>query len=146
METHHRCRAFKEFLETLSPSSLSALSRLVAPNIRFRDPIHDVRGIENVKRVYAGLFDIVDAPRFIVTHCACAEDVCFLRWHFTCRPRLLGKGHPWIVDAVTTLHFDAQGRVVEQFDYWDAGQYMYERFRVIGPVFRFFRKRRMRAG
>lgn len=140
-----RCQAYRTFLETLSPANLAMLPRLVSPTVRFRDPIHDVRGVENVKRIYASLFDLVDDPRFTVTHCACADDICFLRWHFTCRPRLFGKGHPWILDAVTALHFDAQGRVVEHVDYWDAGQYMYERFRVIGPIFRFFRKRRMRA-
>lgn len=146
MPHQQRCQAFKTFLETLTPASVASIGRLAAPNMRFRDPIHDVRGVDNVKRIYAGLFEAVDDPRFVVTHYACTEDLCFLRWHFTCRPRTFGKGHPWIVDAVSAIRFDAQGKITDQVDYWDAGQYMYERFRVIGPVFRFFRKRRMRAG
>ena len=124
---------------------MAKLGKLSSPDIRFRDPIHDVKGIENVKRVYLRLFDMVDSPRFTVTHAACAEDMCFLRWHFTCRPRLFGHGHPWIVEAVTSLRFDSLGRVLEQADYWDAGQHLYERMRMLGPIFRFFRKRRMRV-
>lgn len=145
MPNQKYCQAYRTFLETLTLASIPTLGRLAAPNMRFRDPIHDVRGVENVKRIYAGLFNVVDDPHFSVTHCACTEDLCFLRWHFTCRPRILGRGHPWIVDAVSAVQFDSQGRITDQVDYWDAGQYMYERFRIIGPVFRFFRKRRMRA-
>ena len=145
MDLLPRCLAYKAFLETLTLANVDGLTELVRPAVRFRDPIHDVRGVDQIIRVYARLFDAVDDPRFIVSRYACAEDVGFLRWHFTCRPRILGKGHPWIVDAVTVLTFDEQGKVVDQVDYWDAGQNMYERYRVIGPVFRFFRKRRMRA-
>lgn len=138
------CQDFRLFLENLSRSSVGMLGKLLSPEVRFRDPMHDVKGIDEVKRVYLRLFDMVDSPRFRVTHSACAEDLCFLRWHFTCRPRLFGRGHPWIVEAVTALRFDPAGRVVEQADYWDAGQYLYERLHMIGPLVRFFRKRRTR--
>ena len=143
MACQHKCGEFRSFLETLSRSSVAKLGKLMAADIRFRDPIHDVKGIEKVQRVYLRLFEMVDNPRFTVTHSACTDDLCFLRWHFTCRPRLFGHGHPWIVEAVTALRFDQAGRVREQADYWDAGQYLYERMRMLGPIFRFFRKRRM---
>jgi hypothetical protein len=145
MESHQLGLAYKTFLETLTPSGVGGVARLVAPDVRFRDPIHDLRGVDNLRRVYAGLFEVVDDPQFVVTDCATTGTVSFLRWHFTCRPRLFGKGHPWLLDAVTVVQADAHGRIADLVDYWDAGQYMYERFRVIGPVFRYFRKRRNRV-
>lgn len=139
------CQAFKAYLENLSPDTVGGILSLAAPDIRFRDPIHDITGVNRLKRIYESLFETVLDPRYTVTHLACDQDLCFLRWRFACQPRLFGAGHPWTLEAVTTLRYDRAGLIREQVDHWDAGQSIYERVRGVGPVLRYFRKRRMRA-
>lgn len=132
---------YRQFLETLSLDTLARLDTLAAANLHYRDPLNDAHGLEDAKTVMARVFRHVDAPRYIVTHVAVDGDTAFLRWKFTCRPRRFGKGHPWIVDGVSEVRFNDDGKIVEQVDYWDAGHYVYERIPVFGYVIRYLRKR-----
>jgi steroid delta-isomerase len=135
------CKAYRTFMETLTLESIDQLDRLAAPEIHFHDPFYDVHGIPAVKDVFRRMFKEVEQPVFYVTDCACTGRVCFLRWHFTCRPRVFSKGHPWVVDGVTELVYDELGRVVEHADYWDAGHYVYERIPGVNVLIRLVKRR-----
>ena len=57
-----------------------------------------------------------------------------------------GDGNSWqAIVGATRLRFDAQGRVAEHRDYWDAAQELYEKLPLIGSVLRAIR-RRSRSG
>lgn len=141
MDLDEARRRYRGFLESFSPDTLDELDRLARPDIHFRDPLNDTHDVALMKRVFARRFRDVDDPRFIVTHQAADADTCFYRWHFTCRPRLNGKGHPWIIDGVSEVRFDADGLALEHIDYWDAGHYVYERIPLFGYLIRWLRKR-----
>jgi steroid delta-isomerase len=134
-------RAYRAFIEGLSPTTVRRLDELAAPGMHYRDPFHDTHGIEAAKRVMARIFREVDDPRYMVTHAALDGDTCFFRWKFTCRPRHYGRGQPWIIDGITEVRFNDQGKAVEHVDYWDAGHYVYERLPLFGYLIRFIRKR-----
>lgn len=141
MHDHGRCHAWRDFLETLQIDSISRLDQLAAPDIHYHDPFVDVRGLANVKRVFVKMFDDLDAPRFTFTHCACDGDTCFLRWHFTCRPKTIRMGLPWICDGVTEIRFDTEGRVLAHIEHWDAGEQVYEKLPVLRAIIRLVKKR-----
>lgn len=141
MDVASASRTYRHFIETLTLESLPRLDELARPDVHFRDPLNDAHGVAGAKRVLARVFREVDDPRYIVTHMAVDGDTCFLRWKFTCRPRVSGRGHPWIVDGISEIRFDAAGKVAEHVDYWDAGHYVYERLPLFGYVIRFLRKR-----
>jgi steroid delta-isomerase len=140
MDAERHSRSYRRFLEGLNPAAIDQLNTLAAPDVHYHDPFVDARGLVAVKRVFHRLFDEVDAPRFTITHSACDGDTCFLRWHFTCRPKTIRKGHPWIVDGVTEVRFDAEGRVIEHIEHWDAGEQVYERMPVIRAVIRWVKR------
>lgn len=141
MDVETASSRYRRFIENLSPDTVQQLDELAAPAIHFRDPLNDTHGVDSTKRVLVRIFREVDDPRYIVTHAAIDGDTCFYRWRFTCRPRMSGRGQPWIVDGITEVRFDDQGRVVEHVDYWDAGHYLYERIPLFGYLIRFLRKR-----
>jgi len=141
MADAHPCVAYRRFLEALTPSALAGLDQLAAADLHYHDPFVDVRGIEAVKRVYLLMFEDVDDPRFTFTRTACDGDTCFLRWHFTCRPKTIRRGQPWVCDGVTELRFDAAGRVVEHNEHWDAGEQIYEKIPVLRIVIRWVKRR-----
>lgn len=140
-DAERRCRDYRSFLEGLSADTVALLDQLCAPGLHYHDPFVDARGLDDVKAVFRQLLREVDAPRFTVTHCACDGDTCFLRWHFTCRPKTIRKGHPWVVDGVTEVLFDAQGRVIEHVEHWDAGEQVYERMPVVRGLIRWLKRR-----
>lgn len=136
-----RCQAWRDFLAGLSPAGIDRMDGLAAPDIHYHDPFVDTRGLANVKRVFHKVFEDIEDPRFTFTHSACDGDTCFLRWHFTCRPKTIKRGHPWICDGVTEVRFDAQGRVLEHIEHWDAGEQVYEKMPVLRAVIRWVKRR-----
>ncbi len=138
-------RGYRRFLETLTPATVSGLDALVSPDIHYHDPFVEVRGVAAMQRMFRRMFEEIDDPRYTFTHCAADGDTCFLRWHFTCRPRSIKRGHPWICDGVTEIRLDAQGRVAEHIEHWDAGEQVYEKLPVLRIIIRWV-KRRMTGG
>lgn len=136
-----RCRSYRAFLETLSPAGIDRLDDILAPDIHYHDPFVDVRGLAQVKRAFHAMFDDIEAPRFTLTHCACDGDTCFLRWHFTCRPRTIQRGHPWVCDGITEIRFGADGKIIEHLEHWDAGEQVYEKMPVLRTLIRLVKRR-----
>lgn len=127
--------------ETLTPATVDSLATLYADDARFRDPFNDVRGRAAVARIFSHMYSQVDAPRFEVTSSQCVADTAWLEWvmHFEMR------GRPQAIVGATRLLFDAQGRVTDHRDYWDAAQELYEKLPLIGGLLRALR-RRLAAG
>jgi steroid delta-isomerase len=48
----------------------------------------------------------------------------------------LAKGRAWRIEGVSMVRFDAEERVVEHIDYWDAAEQFYGRLPVIGTLLR----------
>ncbi len=128
--------AWRDFLANLDAKGLNRLEAFVAPEIHYHDPFMDAHGLVEVKRAFSLMLGSVDAPRFTFTHCACDGDTCFLRWHFTCRPKTMGHGLPWICDGVSEVRFNAEGKVVEHIEHWDAGEQVYDKIPVLRAVLR----------
>ncbi|EGK73490.1 hypothetical protein METUNv1_00117 [Methyloversatilis universalis FAM5] len=130
-----------EAYTSLEPARVPDLAALYADDARFRDPFNDVRGRAAVARIFSHMYSQVDAPRFEVTSSQCVADTAWLEWvmHFEMR------GRPQAIVGATRLLFDAQGRVTDHRDYWDAAQELYEKLPLIGSVLRAIR-RRLAAG
>ncbi|MGE5475689.1 MAG: nuclear transport factor 2 family protein [Bacteroidales bacterium] len=141
MHDDARCHAWRAFLETLRPDGMDRLDHLAAPDIHYHDPFVDARGLANVKRVFARVFDDIEDPRYTFTHCARDGDTCFLRWHFTCRPKTIRQGLPWICDGITEIRLDHEGRVLAHWEHWDAGEQVYEKLPVLRAIIRVVKRR-----
>ncbi len=122
--------------EALTPAGLDALVVLYAEGCRFKDPFNEVQGRAAVRRVFAHMFETVDAPRFVVHDTLAQGDQCFLSWDF--------HAGRFVIRGASHLRFDAAGRVAEHRDYWDAAEELYEKLPVLGALMRLL-KRRLRA-
>lgn len=136
-----RALEYRRFLERLAPAEIGRLEHLAAPDLHYHDPFVDVHGLPAVKRVFAKKFEDVDDPRFTFTHTACDGDTMFLRWHFTCRPKTIKRGQPWVCDGVTEVRFDPLGRVAAHIEHWDSGEQVYEKIPVLRIIIRWVKRR-----
>lgn len=132
---------YAAFYESLSPETLPRLRDLVTPDVRFRDPFSEVRGIDAMLRIFAAMYEDCTDVRFIITGSVRQEQKAFLTWRFYFKPRRLNADEPWEVDGVTELHFTQDGRVAVHLDHWDSGSQFYGRLPLLGPVIRFLRRR-----
>ena len=128
---------YRQYLETLSPETLRELSEYVLSDVRFKDPLNDVRGVDSMSRVFRHMFENVQDIRFEVRHLASDDTICLMSWRF--KGSLSGK--PWCFDGTSVVHFTEDGRVSEHIDHWDAAQDLYERLPFIGRLLAFLRRR-----
>lgn len=133
-----------QFYEQLrKPDDLARLGTVYAPKARFKDPFNEVQGLPAIEAVFAHMFRTLTAPRFVVTSQMAQGDQAFLVWDF--RFQFKGEQAMQTIRGASHLRFDAQGRVVDHRDYWDAAEELYEKLPVLGGAMRWL-KRRARQG
>ncbi|MCL4799489.1 MAG: nuclear transport factor 2 family protein [Burkholderiales bacterium] len=128
------------WFETLTPESARRAGEVYAPDAHFKDPFNEVRGVEPIARIYAHMFEQVEAPRFEVTGRFPGEGTAMLLWDFTFGP----QGARRCVRGASHLVFAADGRIARHRDYWDVAEELYEKVPVLGGLLRLI-KRRLRA-
>ena len=131
-----RAAALIAAYEALKAEDLEALADLYAEDCRFKDPFNEVRGRAALMRVFAHMFETVQAPRFVVNTAFVEGDQCFLGWDF--------HAGDLVIRGASHLLFDAAGLVVAHRDYWDAAEELYEKLPVLGALMRLL-KRRLKA-
>ena len=128
---------YKAYLEELTVDRLRDIQSYVSENVTFQDPLHDVTGCVEMRRIFERLFATVSDIDFHIDSHATNGRIVFFRWVLT---GLLSR-KSWTVEGVTRLTFDDQGMVTSHLEYWDAASQLYDRFPVIGPVLRWLRRR-----
>ncbi len=131
--------AYVRFWQSL-PAGLDAIGTVMTRDVRFRDPFHDVQGIDRVRAVFDSAYRPIREIGVEVTDRAFSGPVCYLRWSFSFRVGR-GAGRPWRIEGMSEIHFTADGRATLHIDHWDAAGQFYERLPVIGWLLRSIRRR-----
>lgn len=137
---HATLAAYARLYEELSPERLDEMRELLARGVRFKDPFNEVRGVDAMLRVMAAMFRL-GTPQFEVLDRVASGRAGYILWRYTSDR---DNARAWIIRGMTELRFDAEGRVAEHIDHWDAAEQVYEKLPVIGSLLRLVR-RRLRA-
>jgi len=117
---------------------LKSIENYVSADIRFKDPINELSGIDAFHRLLVKTLNDVKDPKFQVTHRVWSDDVLFLRWSF--QGEVKGLNH-WSVEGMSEVYFDERGFVCQHIDHWDASEQFYAKLPIIGPIIRLIRRR-----
>jgi len=137
-----RVAALVNFFEHLKPGDVAWLGKHYTEQAFFKDPFNEVRDLAGVQRIFAHMFEGLEAPRFEVLAALAEEDQCFLSWNFLFR--LKGQALERSIHGSSHLRFASDGRVAYHRDYWDAAEEFYEKLPLLGSLLRWI-KRRLRA-
>ena len=127
--------------ESMTPDTLATLSELFSPGVHFRDPFNDVHGSDALVRVMRHMYESCGEARFEVHEYALAGEVGLLAWSFHYRLRRFQPERLRRIDGMSRVLFDAEGRVTEHIDHWDAAAQVYEGVPLIGTLLRALRRR-----
>ena len=121
-----------DFYQTLTPESLDRFGEFYAEHARFKDPFNEVSGLPAIRRIFSHRVAQLQEPRFVVSEKAGAGDTAFLVWtlHF----RRGGKEET--IHGVSRLHWDANGKIDDHRDYWDAAEELYMKLPLVGGLLR----------
>ena len=123
--------------EGLSPADVADLGRHYAHGAYFKDPFNEVRGLAAIQRIFAHMFESLEAPRFKVLSLLEQDGQAFVTWDFEFGLR----GRALKVHGASHLRFAPDGRVNYHHDYWDAAEQVYERVPLLGGLLRLLRRR-----
>ena len=127
------------FFEHLTREDVGRMGRLYTEQAFFKDPFNEVRGLLAVQRVFAHMFESLDAPRFVVIDVVHQDEQCFLSWDFLFRMR--GSARERRIHGSSHLRFASDGRIDYHRDYWDAAEQVYEQLPLLGGVLRWIKRR-----
>lgn len=130
----------KRYFETLTPESVARIGEVYADDAWFKDPFNEARGRVEIARIFARMFEQLDAPRFVVRDGVAVDAQAFLAWDFVFRMRRWRRAEQTIRGA-THLRFAPDGRIVYHRDYWDAAEDLYEKLPALGPLLRLLKRR-----
>ena len=132
---------FIDFYKVFSRQSVAGKVRQVyARSAWFRDPFHEVAGIDAIEKYFLASTESIEDCRFDMQDVARSDRNYYFRWIMPLKTKR-DPANPIEAIGMTHVRFDADGRVVFHQDYWDAGSAVYERVPVLGSLVRFVKSR-----
>lgn len=137
--------AFARDFASLNKHNLVRVAELYSDDILFRDPLHEVRGLRDLRAYYEQLYANVSELRFDFhgydqTAGQVAAGEGYLRWTMHYRhPRLEG-GRPLQLEGCSHLRW-RDSKVYHHRDYFDAGELLYEHLPLFGALIRWLKGR-----
>lgn len=136
----HALARLIQFYETLTPQSLQQLERCYAADAYFKDPFNEVRGLPAITAIFEHMFAALHEPRFVITQTLVQDRRAALEWEFRFCFRRWRPDVQQCIRGASLLTLDAQGRVSQHRDYWDAAEDLYEKLPGIGMLMRWLRQ------
>ena len=131
----------KEFFNTLDSSHLDLVEKFYDKDAVFQDPVHQLKGSEAVRAYYAGLYKNVETIRFEYGKSVESGDTISLTWRMTLKAPALDKKEI-VVDGASLITFGgSEGKAVSHRDYFDMGEFVYERVPVLKSVISYIKGR-----
>lgn len=130
-----------DYWQTLTPSTVNAITAIYANDAYFRDPFNEVTGSEKIRHLFADMFVRLSEPVFNITETIEEPHGALLIWDFTFRIKALKPQITRRIHGSSHIRFATDGRVQYHRDYWDAAGELYEQLPLLGVLMRFLKKR-----
>jgi len=111
---------------------------------QFKDPFNEVQGLPAIERIFAHMFDTLEAPHFVITQHVQQGAQCFVTWDFLFAMPRIQNGAVQTIRGATHFVLREEGgvwRIAVHRDYWDAAEELYEKLPVLGGLMRWLKQR-----
>jgi ketosteroid isomerase-like protein len=125
----------------LNKDNLQVVDEFYHPDVTFIDPVDTHQGIEATRSYYRGLYQNVKSIKFDFSQMIEQGDTVVGVWKMTLVTDGLNGGKPMELQGNSVITFHPDGRVIYHRDYFDMGEFIYERLPVIGFLVRKVKER-----
>lgn len=129
---------FKYYFTQMDFDNSSVLDEIYSNNIVFVDPIHEISGLETLKKYFNSLNNNLIEGSFLFTDESTVDNKTYLSWEMNLklkRPRQNVKA-----TGISMLTIEEE-KIVKQRDFFDAGEMFYENIPILGTIIRFLKKK-----
>jgi predicted ester cyclase len=130
----HKVDLLKSFYQNLNKDNMELVDEFYDSNVKFADPIVSLSGSAAVKAYYTKLYQNVKTINFDFKDMIESGDTVVAIWIMTLQTDKLNNGEPFKVEGNSIVKFKDTGKAVYHRDYFDMGEFIYERLPVLGFV------------
>ncbi|MAD43277.1 MAG: hypothetical protein CL623_12930 [Arcobacter sp.] len=128
-------RVYARFFEEINKeTSLKQYAEIFDKNVQFKDPFHDIEGLEKLYKIFEDMYIKLDNPRFKVKEIIEQNNIAYLKWDFFFSFKNSKKEESF--EGVSRVEFDENNKAISHIDYWDSSSNLYEKM----PILSFFIK------
>ncbi|MEI6178111.1 MAG: nuclear transport factor 2 family protein [Verrucomicrobiota bacterium] len=120
------------FFNGLTPEKLDTLGDIYSPGVEFQNPLRQIRGLPELRRVYEHLFQQLEHMTVAVTDVHGDDRTGFLLWTMNYQYRGMERS----ITGTSHIRFAPDGRVAAQTDHWDASFPIYGEYPLLGWAMR----------
>jgi hypothetical protein len=128
---------FKNYFSQINFKNNSTLDEIYSDRIVFKDPIHEIQGIENLKEYFNKLNENLIEGSFQFTDESIVDNKAFLSWEMSLKLKRPKKNMK--ASGISVLTFE--DKIISQRDYFDAGELFYENIPILGGIIRSIKKK-----
>ena len=125
---------FKATFNELDSDSLDRLPNIYDNDVHFQDPVREIRGLEDLRRYYANLYQDVLSCHFEYQPGMEDATQAVIPWVMHVRHGTFRRGQEISLSGISHICFT--DRVHRHRDYFDMGEFIYERVPVLGGIIR----------
>jgi ketosteroid isomerase-like protein len=129
----------ESFFDRLNKKTMHLVDDFYASDAEFMDPVVHLKGAAEIRAYYTRLYDTVKSIRFEHGPALVQGDTIVLSWTMRL-VAALDNGREVVVDGVSVMRRNPAGKVVYHRDYFDMGQFVYERVFLLGAVVRYAKR------
>ncbi len=131
-----------EFFQLLDKDHMERVDQFYDRNVAFQDPVHTLSGVAAVRAYYDGLYRNATAIRFEFSKQLEVGDTVVLVWRMFLKSPSLEGGREITVDGTSVITFGgAEGKAIKHRDYFDMGEFVYERIPVLRSIIGYIKSR-----
>jgi predicted SnoaL-like aldol condensation-catalyzing enzyme len=132
----------KDAFDHLDKNHLNVVDEFYDENAVFQDPVHEIKGTKAIRSYYEGLYKKVDSIRFQFKRTSEVNDLVTLEWSMFLRTPSIDSGKEITLDGVSLITFGGKdGKVISHRDYFDMGEFIYERVPVLRSVIGYIKRK-----
>ncbi|WP_298943356.1 nuclear transport factor 2 family protein [uncultured Psychromonas sp.] len=131
---------FTSVYQKLNTDNLALLNSIYHQEITFIDPIHEIKGLDELQQYFQGLYQNLESCQFIISEVISQPNQAAIYWKMTYQHPKLNKGNE--VSVFGSSHLKAkEGKVIYHRDFLDLGSMLYEQLPVLGKVIRLIKSK-----
>lgn len=108
-------------------------------NAKFKDPFHEVKGLQNIFRVFLNMYKKLDEPKFKVDEIVENRNIAYIKWTFTFRFKKEKETQSF--EGVSRVIFNSDDKVILHEDFWDAASNLYEKLPVVSLLIKYIKRK-----
>lgn len=145
--THSAHASFIEkfFNEANKDNMAEVCAKYYHPDIEFVDPVHKIKGLDNMTAYYQHLYANINSITFKVSKEVQNENDIFAAWSMTMSHPSVNGGDEFTIEGASHVLLE-DGKIIYHRDYFDLGSMIYERVPVLGALIRYIKGRMSDTG